>query len=311
MLSVIIPAYNEEKMIQKAAGEVSWHLREAEIDYEIIFIDDGSKDRTWETICRLSEESDKIRGIAFSRNFGKESAIFAGLDKAQGDCVAVMDSDLQHPPEKLVEMYHLWQQGYEVIEGVKKSRGEESPWHAFGARCFYKLMGKAIHMDMSRASDFKLLDRKAVNVLLNMQEKQAFFRALSSWIGFTTASVQFEVQERECGESKWSTWALVKYAVSNLASFSAAPMQIVTILGGIMLFFSLILGGIALVQKFQGVALEGFTTVIIIQLFTGSMIMISLGIIGYYIAKIYEEIKGRPRYIIAKQCGKMKKGELL
>ena len=307
MLSVIIPAYNEEKMIQKAAGEVSWHLREAEIDYEIIFIDDGSKDRTWETICRLSEESDKIRGIAFSRNFGKESAIFAGLDKAQGDCVAVMDSDLQHPPEKLVEMYHLWQQGYEVIEGVKKSRGEESPWHAFGARCFYKLMGKAIHMDMSRASDFKLLDRKAVNVLLNMQEKQAFFRALSSWIGFTTASVQFEVQERECGESKWSTWALVKYAVSNLASFSAAPMQIVTILGGIMLFFSLILGGIALVQKFQGVALEGFTTVIIIQLFTGSMIMISLGIIGYYIAKIYEEIKGRPRYIIAKQGGKMKK----
>lgn len=307
MLSVIIPAYNEEKMIRKAAGEVSWHLKEAEIEYEIIFIDDGSKDRTWETICRLSEESDKIRGIAFSRNFGKESAIFAGLDKAQGDCVAVMDSDLQHPPEKLVEMYHLWQQGYEVIEGVKESRGEESPWHAFGARCFYKLMGKAIHMDMSKASDFKLLDRKAVNVLLNMQEKQAFFRALSSWIGFTTASVQFEVQERECGESKWSTWALVKYAVSNLASFSAAPMQIVTILGGIMLFFSLILGGIALVQKFQGVALEGFTTVIIIQLFTGSMIMISLGIIGYYIAKIYEEIKGRPRYIIAKQCGKMKK----
>lgn len=307
MLSVIIPAYNEEKMIRKAAGEVSWHLKEAEIEYEIIFIDDGSKDRTWETICRLSEESDKIRGIAFSRNFGKESAIFAGLDKAQGDCVAVMDSDLQHPPEKLVEMYHLWQQGYEVIEGVKESRGEESPWHAFGARCFYKLMGKAIHMDMSKASDFKLLDRKAVNVLLNMQEKQAFFRALSSWIGFTTASVQFEVQERECGESKWSTWALVKYAVSNLASFSAAPMQIVTILGGIMLFFSLILGGIALVQKFQGIALEGFTTVIIIQLFTGSMIMISLGIIGYYIAKIYEEIKGRPRYIIAKQCGKMKK----
>lgn len=307
MLSVIIPAYNEEKIIWKAAGEVSWHLKEAEIEYEIIFIDDGSKDRTWETICRLSEESDKIRGIAFSRNFGKESAIFAGLDKAQGDCVAVMDSDLQHPPEKLVEMYHLWQQGYEVIEGVKESRGEESPWHAFGARCFYKLMGKAIHMDMSKASDFKLLDRKAVNVLLNMQEKQAFFRALSSWIGFTTASVQFEVQERECGESKWSTWALVKYAVSNLASFSAAPMQIVTILGGIMLFFSLILGGIALVQKFQGIALEGFTTVIIIQLFTGSMIMISLGIIGYYIAKIYEEIKGRPRYIIAKQCGKMKK----
>ena len=165
---------------------------------------------------------------------------------------------------------------------------------------------------MSRASDFKLLDRKAVNVLLNMKEKNAFFRALSSWIGFRTTQVEFEVRERTVGESKWSTWSLIRYAVSNVTAFSAAPMQIVTVLGILMLCASLVLGVISLYQKFMGTALGGFTTVIIIQLFTGSIIMISLGIIGYYISKIYEEIKGRPRYVVSETCGeeeKKNKGE--
>lgn len=304
MLSVIIPAYNEENMVCQTADEISARLEKAKIVYEILFVDDGSKDKTWEEIQGLAKEFDFIRGVSFSRNFGKESAIFAGLAQAEGDCSVVIDCDLQHPPEKIVEMYHLWEQGYEIVEGVKIDRGEESSWHSFGAKCFYGLMGRALHMDMSRASDFKLLDKKAVMVLLNIREKNAFFRALSSWIGFRTASVEFEVKEREAGTSKWSAWALIKYAVSNLASFSAAPMQLVTLLGGGMLLFSLILGVTALAQKFSGSALEGFTTVIIIQLFTGSIIMISLGIIGYYIAKIYDEIKGRPRYIISDQCGK-------
>ena len=156
---------------------------------------------------------------------------------------------------------------------------------------------------MANASDFKLLDRKAVNVLINMREKNAFFRALSSWIGFKTTSVEFDVQDREAGESKWSTLSLVKYAINNISSFSTAPMQLVTVLGIIMFLVSILLGGIALIQKICGQALEGFTTVILIQLFSSSVVMISLGIIGYYIAKIYEEIKCRPRYIIADTCG--------
>ena len=160
---------------------------------------------------------------------------------------------------------------------------------------------------MSRASDFKLLDRKAVNVLLNMKEKNAFFRALSSWVGFKTTEVPFEVQEREAGESKWSVKTLTRCAISSITSFSAAPMQIVTFLGVVMLIVSVVLGAIALGQKISG-ALGGFTTVIIIQLFTGSIIMISLGIIGYYIAKIYDEVKGRPRFIIASTCGKTQSG---
>lgn len=235
--------------------------------------------------------------------------MFAGLSEAIGECVVVIDCDLQHPPEKIVEMYHLWQEGYEVIEGVKRSRGKESAVHTFAASCFYGMIGKAAGFDMSHASDFKLLDRKAVNVLLNMREKNAFFRALSSWVGFKTTSVEFDVQERVAGESKWSVWSLVKYAISNITSFSTAPMQIVTFLGAAMLILSVVLGAISIGQKISGAALGGFTTVIIIQLFTGSIIMISLGIIGYYIAKIYDEVKGRPRYIIASTCGEKKTGE--
>ena len=215
-----------------------------------------------------------------------------------------MDCDLQHPPEVLVEMYRLWQQGYEVVEGVKHSRGKESFLHKMSAGLFYKLISKAVKIDMSRASDFKLMDRKAVESLLNMPEKNAFFRALSSWIGYKTTSVEFDVREREEGESKWSTWSLVKYAITNIVAFSAAPMQIVTILGVIVFILAVILGIQIIVKFCMGHAVAGFTTVILLVLMIGSIIMMSLGIIGYYIAKIYEEVKGRPRYLISKKVGK-------
>ena len=303
MLSVVLPAYNEEKMIQKAADTLDRILGDAEIPYELVFVNDGSKDGTWAAIEAAAKKNPHVTGVCFSRNFGKESAMFAGLASASGECCAVMDCDLQHPPETLIEMYHLWEEGYEVIEGVKHSRGKESARHRASAGLFYTIISRAVKIDMPRASDFKLLDRKAVNVLINMRERNAFFRALSSWIGFKTVSIPFDVQKRAGGSSKWSTPALAKYAVDNIASFSAAPMQLVTVLGGIMLLVSLVLGTIALVQKFSGRALGGFTTVILIQLFSSSIIMISLGIIGYYISKIYEEVKGRPRYIITDTCG--------
>ena len=307
MLSVVIPAYNEEAMIAKTASTIENILSDAQIPCELVFVDDGSKDATWAQIQRAAENSGAVRGVHFSRNFGKEAAIIAGLTEAAGDCCVVIDCDLQHPPEKIVEMYRLWEEGYEIIEGQKSSRGREGKLHSFAAKTFYSLISSATGVDMANASDFKLLDRKAVNVLINMRERKAFFRALSSWIGFKTTHVEFEVQEREAGESKWSTLALTKYALSNISSFSSAPMQIVTVLGFVMLAISLVLGCISLVQKIMGQALEGFTTVILIQLFSSSIVMISLGIIGYYIAKIYEEIKGRPRYIVAETCGNSKK----
>ena len=303
MLSVVIPAYCEQEMVPVAAAQITALLTQENIPHELFFVDDGSKDATWAQIEAAAKQHETVRGVRFSRNFGKEAAIFAGLSKAGGDCVAVIDCDLQHPPEKLVEMYRLWEQGFEVVEGVKADRGKESVMHRFAAKTFYAIISRATGIDMSRASDFKLLDRKAVNVILTMREKRAFFRALSSWVGFRTTEVSYEVRERTAGESKWSTWSLMKYAVSNITAFTAMPLHLVTVFGVITLLTSVVLGVIALVQKIAGTALGGFTTVIILLLFLGSLIMISLGIIGYYVGNIYEEIKDRPRYIIADTCG--------
>ncbi len=299
MVSVVIPAYNESENVARAAGAVSRVLEEAGIPYEVIFVDDGSKDATWEEIRKVHEDNEAVHGIHFSRNFGKEAAIFAGLGQAQGDCAAVMDCDLQHPPQTLVEMYRLWEDGYEVVEGVKRTRGKESGAHRASAGLFYRIMSKAVRIDMSRASDFKLLDRKAVDSLLAMPESNAFFRAMSSWIGFRQTQVEFDVQERVAGESKWSTRKLISYAVSNIVGYSSAPMQFVTGAGIATFLFAVLLGIQTLVRYFSGDAVEGFTTVILLLLLLGSIIMISLGIIGYYIARIYEETKRRPRYIIS------------
>ncbi len=301
MLSVILPAYNEEKMIKKAAAKIDEVLSGAQISYEIIFVNDGSTDQTWQEIEAAAMENPNVGGVRFSRNFGKEAAMFAGLSAAKGDCCAVMDCDLQHPPETLVEMYRLWEQGYEVIEGVKRSRGRENFLHRASAGVFYSILSKATKVDMSRASDFKLLDRRAVDALLEMPERNVFFRALSSWVGFQTASVEFDVQERTEGESKWSTWSLIKYAVRNIVSFSTLPMQCVTVAGVAVFLLAVVLGIQTLVRYFSGHAVEGFTTVILLILLIGSVIMISLGIIGYYIARIYEEVKARPRYIVAER----------
>ncbi len=303
-LSVVLPSYNEEKMIVKAADVIGNILKQEEINYEIIFVDDGSSDETWKNIENVSAKDEHVVGVHFSRNFGKEAAILAGLASTDGDCCVVMDCDLQHPPKTIVEMYRLWEQGYEVVEGVKRSRGKESFLHKASAGMFYKIISKAVKIDMSRASDFKLLDRKAVDVLLSMPEKNAFFRALSSWVGYEKTVVEFDVQEREEGESKWSTWSLVKYAITNIVAFSTVPMQFVTVAGIISFLLTFILGIQTLIKYFSGGAVEGFTTVILLILFIGSLIMISLGIIGYYISKIYEEVKARPRYIISKVIGR-------
>ena len=302
-LSVVLPAYNEEESVPLAADVIGDLLTKAGIDHELIFVNDGSRDHTWRAIQEAAARRPQVRGIRFSRNFGKEAAIFAGLAQAKGDCCVVLDCDLQHPPEKILEMYRLWQQGWQVVEGVKISRGKESPLHTLAAKTFYRFLSGATRIDMSHASDFKLLDRRAVDVLVAMREKNAFFRALSSWIGFDTAQVEFEVQPRAAGQSKWSLRSLTRYAVTNLAAFSTAPLQIVTILGVLVFLCSLVLGCWSLWQKINGQALEGFTTVILLLLLIGSALMVCLGILGYYIAKIYEEIKDRPRYIVSDDCG--------
>ena len=302
MLSVIIPAYNEELSVERAYYTISEILEKADINNEIIFIDDGSSDTTYEKIQNLANKEKNIYGLHFSRNFGKEAAISAGLASAKGDAVVVIDCDLQHPPEKIVEMYRSWQEGYEIVEGIKKTRGKESKVHGFAARRFYRVISSVVGFDMSNASDFKLLDRKVVDILNRIPERRGFFRAISFWVGFNKTTVEFEVNERLEGKSKWSAIGLLKYAISNISAYSSAPMQIVTVLGVMMLIITAIFSVWALIDKIRGIALEGMTTVIIILIFIGSIMMISLGIIGYYVARIYDEIKGRPKYIVSATC---------
>ena len=219
MLSIIVPAYNEEQMVPLAEQAISQLMQQENIPYELLFINDGSKDSTWAQICHAAEKNENVVGVNFSRNFGKEAAMFAGLEKASGDCCVIIDCDLQHPPEKIVEMYRLWQEGYEVVEGVKDDRGSESAAHRFMANTFYGIISKMTGFDMADSSDFKLLDRKVVDTLNQMKERNVFFRALSFWVGFKKATVSYSVRERAAGQSKWSTKALFKYAITNITSF--------------------------------------------------------------------------------------------
>lgn len=299
LLSIVLPAYNEEQNIANTAKVLSELMTENQIDYELVFISDGSKDQTYEEIKKVAAKNPHIRGAQFSRNFGKEAGIFAGLELTTGDAVVVMDCDLQHPPQVIPQMWEMWKNGAEVVEGIKSSRGKESVGHKLSAGLFYKIMSKLIKMDMNASSDFKLLDRKVVDVLLGLPERNTFFRALSFWAGFKTETITYEVQERQFGESKWSLWSLMKYAIANATSFSTLPLQMVTVMGVISILFSLVLAVQTLVKFLMHTAQEGFTTVILLVLLIGGFIMLSLGVIGHYIARIYEEVKGRPKYIIS------------
>ena len=300
LLSIVLPAYNEEQNIENTSKVLTKLLEENGIDYELVFISDGSRDGTFDRIQMAAKENPRIRGAEFSRNFGKEAGIFAGLKMAAGDAVIVMDCDLQHPPQVIPEMWQKWQDGAEVVEGIKSGRGKESTGHKLSAGLFYRIMSMLIKMDMTASSDFKLLDRKVVDVLLGLPERNTFFRALSFWAGFRTETVRYEVQKRQYGESKWSFWSLMRYAISNATSFSTLPLQLVTVMGTVSILFSLVLAVQTLVKFLMGDAVEGFTTVILLILIIGGFLMLSLGIIGHYIARIYEEVKGRPKYIISK-----------
>jgi len=299
MLSIIIPSYNEEGNVANTAQVVTGIMEEISIDFEIVFVNDGSKDKTWEKLSELSQKDKRIVSVNFSRNFGKEAAVFAGLKVCSGDCAVIMDCDLQHPPQTIVEMYNIWKNNdVDVVEGIKSDRGKESKLYGGFSKLFYKLIKKASGLDMSGASDFKLLDRTVVDALNEMPERLTFFRALSSWVGYKTEKVYFEVAERFDGQSKWSLKSLIKYAINSITSFTSAPLQIVTGCGMVLFVVAVILGIQTIWNYFSGNALEGFTTVIMLLLITSSIIMFSLGIIGYYLSKIYEEIKQRPRFII-------------
>ena len=298
LLSVIIPAYNEEDNIAFIVDALKKDIGAENIEHEIIFVDDGSSDLTFAKIKEQSQAADHIHGYRLSRNFGKEAAMWAGLSKMRGDCCVVMDCDLQHPAEVVPKMYRLWQEGFEIVEGIKV-RGKESIFYRLFSHLFYRLISSLSGFDMRSSSDFKLLDKRVVNELLELKERNAFFRGLSFWVGFRSANIEYHVGERKHSKSKWRFSGLLKYGLSNIIGFSTAPLQLVTIIGVLLTIASIILGIQTLVRFFMGHSLAGFPTVILLLLLIGGSLMISLGIIGLYIAKIYDEVKNRPRFIIS------------
>jgi dolichol-phosphate mannosyltransferase len=300
--TIILPVFNEEAVIEQTVQTILGVF--AQINVEILLVDDGSIDGTWQKIAALCEKEASVLGLRFSRNFGKESAMLAGLASARGDCVIVMDSDLQHPPEAALEMFYTWRGGdFAIIEGVKRQRQQESLWYKLSAGLFYDFLKKLAAIDLHDASDFKLLDRTVLDVFKRMPERQTFFRAMSSWTGLKMTRHYFEVQPRAAGQTKWSPFALLTLAVDSVAAYSSIPLQMVTIVGMAFLAFALILGIQTIYNKIVGIAMGGFTTVILLLLIIGAVLMISLGVIGVYIAKIYNEVKFRPRYVIADTAG--------
>lgn len=302
MLTVVIPVYNEEKQIEKTVSVITGTLKQITNQYQLVVVDDGSGDQTWQVLKSLADTIPGLEAIRFSRNFGKEAAIMAGLSRARGDACIVMDADLQHPPELIPEMFRLWEKGFELVEAVKEDRGKESSFSRLGASLFYKIMHRLSGFNLENASDFKLLDKKVVQALLQMPEKETFFRGLSAWVGYSRTEVYFRVPERETGKSRWSPLKLIRLAFGAFTSFSSLPLQFVTFIGVLFLIGSVVLGIQTLVMKLRGLAIGGFTTVILLLLIIGSCLMISLGMIGMYIARIYNEVKARPRFIVSEEC---------
>ncbi len=303
-ISIVIPAFNEGLGIKRTIKHVTNVISECQVDWEIIVIDDGSADDTYQQLCDLSQDDAHIKAIKLSRNFGKESAMLAGLEYANGDAIITIDSDLQHPPELMPEMIAQWQTGAQIVHAVKRTRNQESVAKKSAAFLINKLISGLGGINTNNSSDYKLLDKEIVDILVHqLPEKERFFRGLTSWIGFTEAYLYFDVEERLDGESKWSFWSLLELSITALTTFTSLPLRIVSVLGLITLVLGFFVAGDAIWSIFEGRAVSGFATIIISILIIGSFIMISLGIIGEYIAKIYEEVKARPHYLIKSKVG--------
>ena len=299
MISVVVPVFREAAEIRAFLAAVRNHLKESGGRYELVVVDDGSPDESWSAIAAEAKTDPNIRGLRLSRNFGKESALCAGLEVARGDAVIVMDADGQHPPALIPELLKQWRStGADIVEAVKVRRGRESISSKVGALLFYQVLNKLSGFQFKGASDFKLMNRKAVNAWLQMPERNVFFRGMTVWMGFNTIQVPFEVGPRSAGQSAWSAIKRVKLALVGISAFSSFPLHFVTLAGAIFLIVSVILGGQTLYLKLAGRAVSGFATVILLELVIGSLLMISLGVIGEYLARIYEEVKRRPRYVV-------------
>lgn len=298
-ISVVIPLYKEDRNLRTLLSEVTTALAQTACPFELILVDDGSPDDTWKVIAEEAKTLPALRALRLSRNFGKELALCAGLERARGDLVVAMDGDGQHPPALLPEMVRLWQSTQaDIVEAVKIKRGHETLSERLGALLFYVVLNKLAGVNLKGASDFKLMNRRAVDAWLKMEERNVFFRGMTAWLGFSRVQIPFEVHDRTAGTTGWSFARRLKLALTGISAFSSLPLQFVTIAGLLFFLFSVAFGIYTLVLQLAGRSVSGFATVILLLLIIGSLLMLSLGIIGEYLARIYEEVKHRPRYIV-------------
>ncbi len=299
LLSIVVPAFNESAGIQAAIRTLSEVAGALPYRFEIVVVDDGSRDDTFKRAAEMVDAGFAVRAIRLSRNFGKEAGLLAGLQHARGDAVITIDADLQHPPSLIPDMVSAWEQGAKIVHGVKRDRGDE-PWLAT-ARAFVvnKLITAMGGINVQNSSDYKLLDRAVVDIISKcLPERSRFYRGLASWVGFKQVTLEFDVAARQSGASGWTLHSLIALSLTAMVSFTSAPLRIVSVLGVMTFLLGAAVGTDALLSWMRGDAVSGFTTIIFTLMFIGSFIMISLGVIGEYIAKIYDEIKHRPTFIV-------------
>jgi glycosyltransferase involved in cell wall biosynthesis len=296
LISVVAPIYNEGPGVDRFVERLSQVLRGE--NFELVLVDDGSADDSWERICKLAASDERVRGVQLSRNFGKESALLAGLEHAEGDAVVVIDSDLQHPPSAIPAMVRLWQDGFQVVEAVKRNRTGQGLIGRLGGKLFNRAFTGLTHVDLVNATDFRLLSRTALDALLRLPEHSSFFRGTSNWIGFRRTTIEVDIDHREGGASRWTFRSLFRLAVNGLTSFTSAPLHLVTMVGLAFAAFAVLLGAQTLIRWVRGGSVAGFPTVILLLLVLGTFILLGLGVIGEYLARIHEEVRARPRYLV-------------
>lgn len=299
-LSIVIPVYCEEQHLVEVIQTIHAHVQELNTSYEFILVDDGSTDNTWTILVEQAAVNPWLRPLRLSRNFGKEQALSAGLDVAGGQAVLVMDGDLQHPPELIGDMVRIWREtDAEVVLGKKRIYQRDSLLKRGGSRLFYWMLRVLSGYDLRAVSDFRLMDRRVVDAWKAMEERTIFFRGMMAWMGFKQVDIFFDVPPRIGGASGWSVLRLAAHALRAIVAFSSRPLYLIIVGGVVFFIMGVVLGLMALYQFAVGTAVSGFTTVILLILIASSLLMFGQGLIGIYLAGIYNEIKRRPRYIIA------------
>lgn len=302
-VSVIIPCFNEADVIAKTAGKLTEVMggvaEEKHCDYELVFIDDGSSDNTLEQIRAMAGSDRHIKYVSFSRNFGKEAAMLAGLSYAGGEAVIIMDADLQHPPELIPQMIDGWQEGYDQVIAKRNRTGDDKK-KTLAARLYYKLINHIVDVKIvDGIGDFRLMDKKAVDAILSMQEYNRFSKGMFSWIGFKQKIITYENRQRAGGETKWSFKRLLSYGIDGLISFNNKPLRICCVMGFFLVFVSLIYILVTFIQIIaHGIDVPGYFTIISAILIIGGVQLISVGVLGEYIGRIYYEVKGRPHFLV-------------